>query len=142
RRLASNDLVALKMISAGPHATPQELARFRAEGEAVSRLDHPHIVRVLEVCEQGGLPFFALEFMDRGSLSASVEGNPLMPRYAAELVEILARAVQYAHDHGVVHRDLKPANILFAAPPTDGTAAVERLLGVPKITDFGLAKRI
>jgi WD40 repeat protein/tetratricopeptide (TPR) repeat protein len=130
RQRGLNRVVALKMILAGGHAGPEELARFRAEAEAIARLQHPHIVQVHEVGEHQGLPFFSLEFCPNGSLEKKLAGTPLPPREAAALVEGLARAMHAAHQKGVVHRDLKPANVLFAE---DGAA---------KVTDFGLAKRL
>jgi WD40 repeat protein len=123
-------VVALKMILAGAHAGEADLARFRTEAEAIARLQHPNIVQIHEVGEQGGLPFFSLEFCGGGSLEKKLAGTPLPPREAAALVEALARAMHAAHTKGVIHRDLKPANVLFAE---DGT---------PKITDFGLAKKL
>src|SRR5208337_409803 len=74
--------------------------------------------------------FFSLEFCGGGSLEKKLAGTPLPPKEAAALVETLARAMQAAHERGVIHRDLKPANVLLAE---DGT---------PKITDFGLAKKL
>jgi serine/threonine-protein kinase len=123
-------LVALKMILAGAHADPEELARFRAEAQAQARLQHPNIVQVYEVGEADGWPYFALEYVDGGSLEKRLAGLPQPARWAAGLVETLARAMHHAHQQGLVHRDLKPANVLLAA---DGT---------PKVTDFGLAKRL
>jgi superkiller protein 3 len=128
RQLALNRLVALKMVLAGGHAGDQPLARFRTEAEAVARLQHPHIVQVHEVGEQGGLPYLALEYCGGGSLADQLDGTPRPARQAARLVQTLAGAMHAAHQQGVVHRDLKPANVLLAA---DGT---------PKVTDFGLAK--
>jgi WD40 repeat protein len=130
RHLALKRVVALKMILAGGHAGPQELARFRLEAEAVARLQHPNIVQVFEVGESDGHPFCALEFVEGCTLASKLSGQPLPAREAAKLVETLARAVQLAHSRNVVHRDLKPANVLLAS---DGT---------PKITDFGLARQI
>jgi hypothetical protein len=123
-------VVALKMILAGAHASEDDLARFRTEAEAIARLQHPHIVQIHEVGEHDGLPYFSLEFCPGGSLAQKLAGTPLPPQEAAALVETLARAMQAAHDKGVVHRDLKPTNVLLAE---DGT---------PKVSDFGLAKKL
>jgi eukaryotic-like serine/threonine-protein kinase len=129
RQLALNRVVAIKMILSGLHASSHELARFRAEAEAVARLAHANIVQIFEIGEQQGNPYLALEYIAGGSLAQQLDGNPLTPKRAAELVRELAKGVQHAHDKGIVHRDLKPANVLIH---TDGTL---------KITDFGLAKR-
>ncbi len=130
RQLGLNRLVALKVILAAEHAGPEERARFKGEAESAARLQHPNIVQVYEVGEQGGRPFYSLELVEGGGLNTKLSGKPLPPREAAALVESLARAMHYAHERGVVHRDLKPANVLLTE---DGT---------PKITDFGLAKRL
>jgi WD40 repeat protein/tRNA A-37 threonylcarbamoyl transferase component Bud32 len=123
-------VVALKMILSGAHASEADLARFRTEAEAIARLQHPNIVQIYEVGDNGGLPYFSLEFCGGGSLEKRMNGTPLPPKDAAALVETLARAMRAAHDKGVIHRDLKPANVLLADD------------GIPKITDFGLAKKI
>src|SRR5581483_5811024 len=126
----------------------EERDRFRLEAEAVARLQHPNIVQVYEIGECGGLPFFALEYVDGGSLAARLRGAPQPPSEAARLVETLARAVHAAHEAGIVHRDLKPANVLMASggrqPPGSGhTPGDSRTpLAAPKVTDFGLAKRM
>ena len=130
RQLGFNRIVALKMILSGSHAGAEERARFRIEAEAVARLQHLNIVQVHEVGEHEGKPFFSMEFCSGGGLDKKLNATPLPPAEAARLVQTLARAVQAAHDKGVIHRDLKPANVLLTA---DGT---------PKVTDFGLAKRM
>lgn len=123
-------LVAIKMILAGSHAGPQELARFRTEAEAVARLKHPNIVQIFEIGDNAGMPYFSMEFCEHGSLAKKLNGTPLPPRDAARMVSTLARGVRAAHERSILHRDLKPHNVLFAE---DGT---------PKITDFGLAKKL
>jgi WD40 repeat protein/serine/threonine protein kinase len=154
RHIKLNRLVALKMILAGGHAAAPELARFRAEAEAVARLQNPHIVQIFEVGEQDGLPYFALEFCGGGSLEKKLNGTPLPPFEAASLIETLARAIQATHLQGIVHRDLKPANILLQRKSENRNPKSERA-GMPgsdlafrisdfepKVTDFGLAKHL
>ena len=151
RQVSLRRLVALKMIRSGAHAGPQELERFRAEAEAAARLRHPNIVQIYEVGDQSGLPFFSLEYVDGGSLARRLAGTPLPAREAAALVEVLARAVHAAHGRGIAHRDLKPANVLLdwrsEETPDRRDPAIEQQTtvvakAVPKITDFGLAKRL
>src|SRR5205823_836411 len=115
-------------------------------------LQNPHIVQIFEIGEASGHPYVALEFVDGGSLAEHLAGQPWPAREAAELVELLARAMHYAHERGVVHRDLKPGNVLIAGgvarsrggAANDGidTPSPPRHLTTPKITDFGLAKRL
>jgi hypothetical protein len=130
RHLRLNRLVALKLILAGGHAGSRELARFRGEAEAVAALQQPNVVQIYEVGEHDGCPFFSLELVGGGSLADKVRGQPQPPPEAARLVERLARAIHYAHQRGILHRDLKPANVLLTED------------GEPKLTDFGLAKRL
>jgi tetratricopeptide (TPR) repeat protein len=136
RHIALNRVVALKLLLVGTHAAQADRDRFRTEAEAAARLNHPHIVQVYEVGEHDGCPFVALEYCDGGSLRHRLAGTPLPPAEAAALALALAQAVQHAHEHGIVHRDLKPANVLLAADPAKPQTAV------PKVTDFGLAKKI
>jgi predicted Ser/Thr protein kinase len=150
RQVALNRVVALKMILSGEHADAAAIQRFRTEAEAVARLDHPNIVQVYEVGQYDGRPFVSLEYVAGGTLGSRLDGTPLEPRQAAALVETLARAMQHAHERGVIHRDLKPANVLVvdsgrwavdsgrASPPSTVHRPPSTLL--PKITDFGLAK--
>ena len=125
RQVKLNRTVALKMMVTGGHAAT--LARAQTEAESVAHLQHPNIIQIFEVQEHNNAAFFAFEYVDGGSLDPATIKTP---RQAAELVAVLARGVHYAHERGVVHRDLKPDNILLTSE------------GVPKIADFGLAKRI
>jgi tetratricopeptide (TPR) repeat protein len=131
-----NRLVAVKMILDGDFAGTDERARFSTEAAAVAALQHPNIVQIFEVGEWRGaggrapLPFLALEYVDGGSLAQKLRAGLPPPREAAGLVEVLARTVHHAHGRGILHRDLKPANVLLTAD------------GMPKVTDFGLAKRL
>ncbi len=149
RQLNLQRLVALKMVLAERHADPEQRARFLLEAEAIARLRHPNVVQILEVGMHDGLPFLALEYVAGGNLAQRAAGCPQPPRTAAALIETLAHAVNYAHQQGIVHRDLKPANILLdrrtdsPACPSEGTDRQGCLSYdcVPKIADFGLAKR-
>jgi WD40 repeat protein len=125
-------IVALKMILAGGHAELADQQRLRTEAEAIARLQHPNIVQVFEVGEHQGLPFLSLEYCGGGNLARRLRVNPLEATEAAGIVEALGRAMQHAHEQGVLHRDLKPANILL----TGDSAAP-----MAKVTDFGLARK-
>ncbi|MFO0881205.1 MAG: protein kinase [Gemmataceae bacterium] len=127
RQRSLNRLCALKMILSGSHAGEGELARFRAEAEAVARVKHPGIIQVYDFGAHQGLPYLSMELCEGGSLASKLHRNPLTPREVADLVEQIARAVEAAHVAGIVHRDLKPGNILLT------------LDGSPRVTDFGLA---
>jgi serine/threonine protein kinase len=145
RQMSLNRLVALKMLLAGAQANAMDLVRFLAEAEAVARLDHPHIVQIHEIGKHVGLPFLSLEYVDGDNLSQQLAGTPQPPAEAARLLETLARAIHFAHQNGIVHRDLKPSNILLCgsrAQAGDGQVRTTRPANIPKITDFGLAKRL
>src|SRR5262245_4690543 len=129
RQRHSRRIVALKRISSH-HADSQDtLMRFRREAQAAANLDHPNILPIYEVSEShDGLPFFSMKFAGGGSVLEAASALCSEPRRAVALMAKVARAVQYAHDQGILHRDLKPGNILL-----DGN-------GEPLVSDFGLAK--
>src|SRR5262249_41747590 len=111
RHLALKRTVALKMLASG-HADPAERARFKAEAEAVARLQHAHIVQIHEIGEAAGLPFFALEFVEGGSLARRLAGGPLPPLATALLVGGLAPAPHRGRRRNRVQRDAQPGNVL------------------------------
>jgi serine/threonine protein kinase len=147
RQTATDRLVALKLIRDGALASRQDRERFRIEAEAAGRMRHPNIVHIYETGEHNGLPFFAMELVEGGSLDRFAAGRPLPPTHAAELVRTVALAVQHAHEQKIIHRDLKPANILLQRTEQNDAAASSDLCPPPadlspKVTDFGLAKRL
>lgn len=147
RHMRLNRVVALKMIRAGVHASPELLTRFHIEAGALATLQHPNIVQIYEVGDHQGCPYIAMEFLGGGSLHDLLDGQSAPLHAAAELVESLARAMHAAHVRGIVHRDLKPANILLRGEGRatrgegQGLAALPAPL-VPVISDFGLAKHL
>jgi eukaryotic-like serine/threonine-protein kinase len=130
RQIRLKRAVALKMILDGDYSNTEQKNRFRIEAEAVAKLQHPRIIQIFETGEVDGRPYFSMEYVDGNNLAKKLAGAPMPPRDAAELVESLARAMHVAHESGIIHRDLKPANILLTSD------------GSPKITDFGLAKKL
>ena len=130
RQLCPDRMVALKVIAAGELASPRMVERFRTEAETAARLDHPHIVPIYEVGHQRGWHFFSMRLIEGCTLGAKLQSHGLAPVDAAKLMVKIARAVQHAHERGVLHRDLKPNNILIDT------------CGEPHLTDFGLAKML
>ncbi len=147
-----NRLVAIKMIRSGEWATPQERLRFRWEAETIAALDHPNIVPIFEIGETTSadgtqLPFFSMKLIDGKNLAQAREQFRNNWMSIAHLMRLMTRAVEHAHQRGILHRDLKPANILLGA--REESIAQESGSGfrfgssfiIPHITDFGLARR-
>jgi serine/threonine-protein kinase len=145
-----NRLVALKMIRAAVLPSPADVQRFRNEAESAAKLDHPNIVRIYEIGEQEGQPYFSMEYVEGMSLAQAMTRTPEPwrsldhQRYAAELVKTIALAIHHAHQRGLIHRDLKPANILLhmdeGGRMKDESESAPSQLILPKVADFGLAK--
>lgn len=123
-------IVALKLILSGRLASEADVQRFYAEAQAAARLQHPNLVAIYEVGQHEGQHYFSMDYVEGTSLANVVKNGPLPAKVAAQLIITTALAVEHAHSRGVIHRDLKPSNILIDT------------LGEPRVTDFGLAKRI
>jgi tetratricopeptide (TPR) repeat protein len=112
--------------------TKQVIARFEAERQALALMDHPNIARVLDAgATPSGRPYFVMELVKGTPITRYCDEHHLTIRQRLELMVPVCRAVQHAHQKGVIHRDLKPSNVLVA--PFDGQP-------VPKVIDFGVAK--
>jgi ABC-type phosphate/phosphonate transport system substrate-binding protein len=139
RQRSLNRLVALKMVLNWREASLDTLARFSIEAEAAAKLDHPNIVPTYQIGELNGQPFFSMRLVPGASLAKRMPELTLAGKTSrrpahdalaavATLMAKVARAVHFAHQHGVIHRDLKPNNILIDPE------------GEPHLTDFGIAK--
>ncbi len=123
--------VAFKVIKPGMDSR-QVIARFEAERQALALMDHPHIAKVYDGgATPSGLPYFVMELVKGVPLTKYCDEHRLTPRQRLELFIPVCRAVQHAHQKGLIHRDLKPSNVLVAL--YDGKP-------VPKVIDFGVAK--
>src|SRR2546421_4149110 len=125
--------VAVKVLMPGllveTRTRAEFLARFRREADAIAALDHVNIIPIYEYGEQDELAYLVMPYVSGGSLREVVAKRGKLPlSEATNIVEQVAAALDYAHQHGIIHRDLQPGNIVFHA---DG-----RLL----LTDFGIAK--
>lgn len=130
RQISLERIVAVKMILGQPFASKQIVQRFRGEVTAAALLQHPNIVAIHDVGIHDGQHYFSMDFVEGQNLSQLVGNRPLAAAKAARYVKLVAEAIHYAHQQGILHRDLKPSNVLVDESDQ------------PRITDFGLAKRI
>ncbi len=133
RQISLNRMVAVKMMLNGHLSNSEANERFMREATAAANLDHPNIVPIYEVSEADAERFFAMKLISGKSLAErlpelQLHSDANQQRTIARLMLKVARALAYAHEHGVLHRDLKPSNILLDES------------GEPILTDFGLAK--
>jgi WD40 repeat protein len=130
RQVSLGRIVALKMLLFGSLARPEEIKRFRAEASTAASLQHANIVGIHEVGVHEDQQYLVMDYVEGPTLAELVAVKPLTPKRAATYLKTIAEAIHYAHERGILHRDLKPSNILV--DPFDQ----------PKVTDFGLAKRV
>jgi serine/threonine protein kinase len=123
--------VAIKVIKAGMD-TKAVLARFEAERQALALMEHPHIARVFDAdSTDSGRPFFVMELVKGTHITRFCDEHRLTPRQRLELFVLVCKAIQHAHQKGVIHRDIKPSNVLVTLRDDHPS---------PKVIDFGLAK--
>jgi serine/threonine protein kinase len=130
RQCRLNRVVALKLLLGGNHAGPDFKRRFQQEAETVAKLKHPNIVPIYEIGEHEQQPYFSMEYVAGKDFAQLVKTQPLPAKTAAQYLVIIAEAIAYAHQQGVLHRDLKPSNILLGLDDR------------PRVTDFGLARQL
>jgi WD40 repeat protein len=130
RQLSLDRIVAIKLLPFSRVSSEAAVRRFQTEASAAASLQHPNIVAIHEVGEHEGQHYFSMDLIEGRTLAEIVREQPLPAKRAASYLKTIAEAVHCAHEHGILHRDLKPSNILIDA--TDQ----------PRVTDFGLAKRL
>jgi serine/threonine protein kinase len=130
KQVSLNRVVALKVLLAGGAASEIEIQRFRREAEAAGALQHPNIVSIYEIGQFESYHYFTMDFIEGETMQTLIKKRSSKRKKMVQILEKVARALQYAHERGVVHRDIKPSNILVSAE------------GEPKLTDFGLAKKL
>ena len=132
RQVSLDRPVAVKILTPRLAKNPNYLKRFLREARAVARLNHPNVVSGIDVGEANGHHYFVMEFVEGKTLQQVLdESERLDPIKTAKVLLLVAKALDHAHQSGMVHRDVKPANIILAAKT-----------GVPKLCDLGLAKEV
>jgi len=129
KQIYMNRIVALKVLLSGGAASDKEITRFHREAEAAGSLQHPNIVSIYEVGQEEGFHYFTMDFIEGETLQTLIKKRARL-KNIAKIVWKVAQALAYAHERGIVHRDIKPSNIIVSKE------------GEPKITDFGLAKKM
>ena len=130
RQRSLNRVVAVKMLLHGGFASEEFVRRFHTEAEAAASLQHPGIVAIHEVGVHEGLHYFSMDYVEGPNLAELLRNGPVAADRAARYVQLIAEAMHYAHQRGILHRDLKPSNVVIDA------------FNQTRVTDFGLAKRL
>jgi WD40 repeat protein len=130
RQRSLDRIVAVKLLLFGANSSPEYVKRFRTEASTTASLHHPNIVAIHEVGVQQGEHYLVMDLVDGPNLASLVKDRPLSPNRAAGYLKIIAEAIHYAHQRGILHRDLKPSNVLIDANDQ------------PRVTDFGLARQL
>src|SRR3989441_10611227 len=130
RQKSLDRLVAVKLVLAGHFAGKDSIQRFRTEASAAAALQHPNIVAIHDVGVHDGEHYLAMDFVDGPNLAQLANNQPLAAHRSARYLKVVAEAIHYAHERGILHRDLKPSNVLIDHNDQ------------PRVTDFGLAKRL
>ncbi|HYG33251.1 MAG TPA: protein kinase [Clostridia bacterium] len=128
RQPALDRFVALKVLPPGSAGDPGFAERFTREARALAKLNHPNIVAVYDFGQNGGMPYFLMEYVDGPNLRQLERAGQLLASEALRIIPQICEALQFAHEEGIVHRDIKPENILLDKK------------GRVKIADFGIAK--
>jgi serine/threonine protein kinase len=124
-----NRLVALKTITASVAESPELLERFYREAQSAGSLQHPNVITIYEMGEEGGVPFIAMQLVDGPNLGVLIARRAPIPLSLKLVYAVEAcRAFAYAHKQGIIHRDIKPSNVMVTK---DGTV---------KVVDFGIAR--
>ncbi|HWG45628.1 MAG TPA: serine/threonine-protein kinase [Gemmataceae bacterium] len=146
RQLLVNRTVVLKVVFAKEDASQIAWGSLRGEASALGRLAHPNIVQILEAGERDRQLFYnAVEYVEGPTLAEALDGKPLPFRQTLTLVETLARAMHHAHEKNILHRSLKPSSILLSIQNAEcrmqNGKEINLSFCIPKITDFGQARR-
>jgi WD40 repeat protein/serine/threonine protein kinase len=131
RQISLNRIVAVKVLLGGQFAAKELIRRFRAEAGSAAALRHPHIIAIYDVGVHQGQHYLAMEHVAGQNLAQLIKHEPLRPAQAARYLTVIAEAIHFGHEHGILHRDLKPSNIL-----------IDSATDQPRVTDFGLARRL
>lgn len=123
--------VALKMMLQSDHFSPSNLKRFQAEARAVQGMDHPNIIKIVDIGERDGRSYFCMDLIEGETLADRLARGPMPPKQTARILMQVADAIAFAHANGVLHRDIKPSNVLLRDEDNQ-----------PFVCDFGLARDI